>query len=243
MTRRHVLAVALVVLVAFLVVALAEATIKYPSEYRKPHRPLVGNIIFGNDLPYLDEDNFVSVKEQFVLGEDKDISARAYYPMLLGELRQELQKRAARVLVKPYLKWHMCALDVFKLGDDPEKDEETREKLFTLEYGSRDFTETAEWDQQRVNLLMAEGEEKSDFWCDERDAAWATYPMKYPFPDALIGKPGRYKVRIEFYDVYEGETGEYTASWDKHAEEIDVTPVEGKLNFITARGEFTLIVR
>jgi hypothetical protein len=227
MTRN--LAVGTVVVLSTLA---AHATIKNPSEHRKPIKPLIGNIIFGNDLPFGEEDKYV-LKNEFTLGQDKTICARAYYPMLLGELWAQVQERAAKVLQNPHLKEHCAALRVKDLAAD--------EELFVVEVYYPNADEMTDWDQQRADVLM-DGDEVSDFGCTTSSKAYKDYNTEYPFPSVLKDKPGKYECTVEFYAVYEGQTGDAKVSWDQYLGQFDITQVEGKPGFILAEGKFTLIV-
>ena len=212
--------------------AWAQGTIKEPSKYRKPIKPLVGNVIFGNELPHLKEDEFKGVKNEFVLGKDKTIQARAYYPMILGELWGEVQKKAGQVLGNPKFQMHGSALHV--------KNAETGEEMFIVEI-KQNAWKVREWDQQRVDPLML-GKEPSDFMCRKSDHAYEKYKTEFPFPEALKDKPGRYECKVEFFCRFEGETGDVEVSWDKWGEKFDLTRVGDRIGFTVARGTFTLVV-
>lgn len=233
--RTALLALALAAL-AFSTVAAAK--IVAPSKYRDTSDPFLGNMIFGERLPFNKEAEWKGLATEFTWGEFDHLECRIFFPRTIGEIQQDLldQVSAKGILYNPYVKYNFLEMWIDPVGPDGKPGK-------PIAYGLCRFeTRHPQWDQQLVWIYDSEDREDG---CelDAKPGTTGYDPEKpKPFPDAFVGKPGKYRCFFQYCVKIKGETGSGSWSYDEWGESWDYSPEEGYLDKMIARGEFYITV-
>lgn len=217
---------------------VASAKIVAPSKYRDTSDPFLGNMVFGYDLPFGKEAEWKGLATEFTWGKFDHLDCRVFFPRTRGEIYEDLVKQIEEkgILINARVDHTVLEMWIDPVGADGKPGKAIAYGRAAFKYGNLDY------DQQLIYIYDAYDREDG---C-ELDAKSGTTgydeEKPKPFPDAIVGKPGKYRCFFQYNVYIKGETGGGSWDYDSGGEDWEWDPEGGYMEKMIAKGEFFITV-